>query len=103
MKVVYKGKNCFNIILEEPDSIITFPASSVEDAKKYYLQIMGESFDNAVCAGLMEKDGLSTDVMDWPGVPLKFDNDAKINVNDLNREYGMPHVDIMRGLNGINC
>ena len=63
---------------------------------------MENVFDSAVCVGLMEKDTLSVDVRDWPGVPLKVDKD-RVSVNDLSGKYGMPQVDIMRGVKGLNC
>lgn len=103
MRVVYKGDYCFNVSMDKGEVFdFNYQAGTIEEAKEFFLKIMENMFDSAVCIGLMEKDSLSVDVMDWHGAPLKADKD-RVSVNDLSGEYRMPHVDIMRGVKGLNC
>ena len=81
MRITYNNGS-YRVTADENDLNISFTAENIEEAKRYYLDIIAKIFDNGVNMGLIDPD-----VMNWKGVPLSE----------------QPHVDIMRGLKGINC
>lgn len=64
MKITYNDGS-YKITASEADLNISFTAENIETAKRYYLDIIGEIFDNAVNMGLIDPN-----VMNWKGVPL---------------------------------
>jgi hypothetical protein len=64
MKITYVGDG-YKVTADEADLSISFVAKNIEEAKKHYLDIIGEKFDNAVNMGLLDPN-----VMNWKGVPL---------------------------------
>ena len=81
MKITYNNGS-YRVTADENDLNISFTAENIEEAKRYYLDIIAKIFDNGVNMGLIDPN-----VMNWKGVPLPE----------------QPRVDIMRGLKGINC
>lgn len=81
MKITYNDGS-YRVIADKDDLNISFRAENIEEAKRYYLIMIGKMFDDAVNMGLIDPD-----VMNWKGVPLPEQS----------------CVDIMRGLKGINC
>ena len=64
MKITYLD-GCYKVTADKDDLNFSFTGENIEAAKRYYLDIIGEKFDNAVNMGLLDPD-----VMNWKGVPL---------------------------------
>lgn len=80
MKINYNDGS-YRIIADKDDLNITFRADNIEAAKRHYLDIIGEKFDNAVNMGLLDPD-----VMSWRGAPLPEQSCSKIS-NILSKNF----------------
>lgn len=80
MKITYNDGS-YRVIADKDDLNISFRAENIEEAKRYYLIMIGKMFDDAVNMGLIDPD-----IMNWKGVPLSEQSCSKIS-NEMSKNF----------------